>query len=114
MKWSERITTVLPPKSLWNDDGLLSAQWEHDLSAAQLRELLRVGPVQFLVVDVGAKPLWVPEENCFAFWKGEVKPHLADPDQTAYKEQFADGYCYFAAKWRIEGGSPIVVLQRCH
>jgi hypothetical protein len=89
------------------------AQRLRDLSLADLRDLLRCGPIRFVVADVGFKPEWVPEAECFAFWKREVKTHLAEPEQQVIQETFPGGYCFFAAEWRA-AGSPVVVLQRCH
>ncbi len=115
MEWSERVITELPLRSLWDDRGLLRAAWDRDLAAVQLRELLRQGPVRFVVAEVVARPRWVPEAACFDFWKAEVKPHLAEPDRGAVDlERFPGGYCYFASEWRGAGGSPVVVLQCCH
>jgi hypothetical protein len=114
MEWSKRFITELPLQSLWNDSGLVEASRCRDLSAIQLRELLRQGPVRFVVADVGTKPRWVPEAGCFDFWKSEVQAHLAEPDQEVHLERFPAGYCYFAAEWRGASGSPIVVLRRCH
>jgi hypothetical protein len=114
MEWSERVITNLPLRELWDDRGPLSTSWRRDLTANKLRELLRHGPVRFVVVDVGFKPRWIPEPDRFDFWKGEVKPHLAEPDEKVNLERFPGEYCYFAAEWQGGGGSPIVVLQLCH
>ncbi len=113
MEWSQRIITG-SLQSLWDDGGPLAAVWSRDLTVPLLRELLRQGPVRFMVADAGRKPRWVPEADCFDFWKGEVRPHLAEPDRGAYLESFPGEYCYFAAEWRDPDGSPIVVLHLCH
>jgi hypothetical protein len=111
---SQRIVTHLPLRDLWDDNGPLPAAWVRDLSPAQMRELLRVGPIRFVVAKIGAKPRWVAVADCFDFWKREVLPHLAGPEQRVSLEQFPGGYCYFAAEWECGGGPPIVVLQKCH
>lgn len=109
-----RVITALPLRALWDGCGLLPATRRRALSAPLLRELLRRSPVRFMVAEVGARPRWIPESDCFHFWKSEVRPHLAEPDQNVYLERFPGGYCYFADEWQEADGSPIIVLQRCH
>jgi hypothetical protein len=114
MKPSQRVVTELPLRELWDDDSILAATWSRDLSPTALRALIRQGSVRFVVADMGAKPRWVSEADCFDFWKGEVQPHLAEPNQGVHLEQFPGNYCFFAAEWADGDRSPIVVLQRCH
>jgi hypothetical protein len=103
----------MPLAELWDDAGPVVARRGRDLTAADIRELLRAGRVRFVVADIGAPPRWVPEAECFAFWKTEVQPRLADPAGASLGE-FPGGYCYFAAEWVSPSGAPIVVLQRSH
>ena len=85
-----------------------------DLRATELRDLLRGGPVRFLVAAIFAPLRIVPETDCFTFWKSEAQPHLvADPDDGASLDEFPDSYCYFASEW-TDGGSPIVLLSMYH
>ncbi len=114
MNPAKRIITELPLRELWDENGPISATCSRDLSAAGLRELLRQGPVRFVVADIGSKPSWVPETDCFDFWKREVQPHLAEPNSQTDLEQFPGGYCYFVAEWEDTGRATIVVLQRSH
>lgn len=53
MEPSQRIVTKLPLDSLWTVDAELHATHLQDLGAADIRELLGRGPVQFVVADVG-------------------------------------------------------------
>jgi len=58
---------------------------------------------------------WVPLENCYEFWKTEVRTHLAALDCGASLEDFSKGYCYFASEWKSEAASgPVVVLEKHH
>ena len=79
-----------------------------------IRNLLRSAPIQFVVVNVGVAPRWIPLKECFVFWKSEVQPHL--PGETrAILDQFPGEYCYFASLW--DGGdaaTPLVVLEKAH
>ena len=113
MHASLRIISELPLRELWDDRGPVAARRSRDLSATDVRDLLRRGPVSFVIADVGTKPVWIPPAECFAFWKGEVLPHLAEPAQGVMLEEMPGEYCYFASEWEAEG-SPVVVLQVCH
>lgn len=108
MHASQRVITALPLTELWNDRGPVNAVRLRFLAAADVRDLLRRGPVQFVVADLGAKPIWIPANECFTFWKGEALPRLADQDELP------DGVCYVASQWSTPYGSPIVALERYH
>lgn len=113
MQSSQRIITNLPLQELWDDSGPVAARRSRNLSATELRDLLRSGPVRFVVADVGFKPRWVPQSDCFAFWKNKVQPRLADPAQRVVLDEMPGDNCYFASEWEAEG-APVVVLELCH
>ena len=93
---------------------LAAAKRLRSLGTADVRDLLRRGPVRFAVAMMPAPFRVVPEHECYAFWKSEVQPHLvSDPDEDAVLDDFPDGYCYFASEWS-DGGSPIVLLSVAH
>jgi hypothetical protein len=79
-----------------------------------VRELLKLGPVQFVMVDVGHKPEWISEADCYTCWRMRLSGNIADPSQPAYLDDFPGGYFYFASLWSTADGSRIVVLERQH
>ena len=84
-----------------------------DVGSDDIRDLLRAGPVRFVVADVGAPLRWVPEADCFDEWKREFQPHLAEPNQKVYLGQFPGAYAYLASQWD-DGSSPIILLSKVH
>jgi hypothetical protein len=114
MQPAERIITVTPVRELWDDHGTVNARRSRDVASDEIRELLRRGPLQFVVVEIGFKPRWLPEADCFTLWKAEVQPHLPARGMPARLEEFPNGYCYFASEWSRTNGSPIVVLEKAH
>ncbi len=109
-----RVVTHLPLQELWRDDGFLTTARDQSLTEEGVRKLLASGPVQFVVVDVGAAPRWIPLKDCFAFWKGEVQPHLAE-EQRAFLDEFPSAYCYFASLWNgADAATPLIVLEKHH
>ena len=114
MDASLKIVTRLPLGELWRDDGFSTDSRGRTLTLEDVRQFLETGSVQFVVVDVGAAPRWIPASECFRFWKNEVKPHLASAAKAPLDE-FPGGYCYFASRWEErEGEAPIVVLEKEH
>jgi hypothetical protein len=107
-----RIVTQLPLRELWREDGFSTAKRGRSLTAVDVRELLAAGVVQFVVADVGAALRWIPQSECFDFWKREARPHIAS--EAAILDQFPGGYCYFASQWAGEPTTPIVVLEKHH
>ncbi len=114
MQPSQRVITAIPTRELWDEHGPVDSTRSRDLSADDIRELLRRGPLRFVVADVGSGPRWHPEESCFAFWKAEVQSHLSPPGVPASLDDFPDGYCYHASEWWPAAGSPIVLLEKAH
>jgi hypothetical protein len=109
----QRVVTSMPLAELWSDSDPVDALRGRGVTAVDIRALLQAGRVRFVVADIAAPLRWVPEADCFTFWKAEVQPHLADVTGSSL-DDFPDGYCYFAAEWVASGGSPIVVLERHH
>ena len=105
------VITKLPLSRLTTSRG--DATHLADVSGELVRDLLREGVVRFVIADVGTELRWVPETECFDAWKNEVQPHLAEPGQRAYLEQFPGEYAYFASQWD-DGSSPIILLSKAH
>lgn len=115
MDWTEKIVTSLPIEQLWVDEGPVNASRTRAVGTTALTDLLRAGPVRFVVINLGERPRWIPEEACFTFWKSEVKGRVIEPDgDEIYLDQFPGGYCYWASEWVSDSGSPIVVLEMSH
>jgi hypothetical protein len=114
MDASERVITELPLLELWDRHGPVAAERRRNLTAADMRDLLKRGAVRFVVADVGAKPVWIPESRCFEFWKNDVQTHFADIQERPNLDEFAGAFFYFASEWAMSNGPPIVVLERQH
>jgi len=114
MDQSVRIVTHLPLRELWREDGFRTMSRARSLAQDEITALLRTGPIQFVVVDVGYAPHWIHLDDCYQFWKCEVKPHLATETKVPIAD-FPDSYCYFASQWgNLDTTAPIVVLEKSH
>lgn len=110
-----RIVTRLPLQELWREDGFTTQERGRSLALEDVRGLLRLGRVQFVVVDLGYSPRWIPIQECYEFWKNDAQTHLASPNAELCLEDCPDGYFFIASEWSgRDAGAPIVVLEKCH
>ena len=75
----------MPLTELWDEGGTLTSERVRNIDQSNLVELLRVGPLQFVVAACGLKLLWIPTRQRFELWK-TVKPQIADPAKPVYLE----------------------------
>jgi hypothetical protein len=114
MDLSNKIIKKTPLEELWTDEKVLNANREEYLLLPQIRELLQNGPVQFVIAELGSKLQWLPLENCYDFFKSELKDHLVTDYNRYYLEDCKDGYAYLASRWASEDGQSIVLLETYH
>lgn len=108
-----RTVTSIPLKELWTATGSLNARRGPYLTLDDVKGLLHQGSLQVVVADCGKALQWIEPATSFAFWKEEVKTHLAPPE--AFSQQaFPDGYCYLASEWVISGGDSVILLEMYH
>ena len=73
---TNRIVRHIPMQELWSSNKTLQVKRARYLTLENLALMLSGSRVEFFVANVG-KPLEeIPIENCFEFWKSEIKPHL--------------------------------------
>jgi hypothetical protein len=113
MNRGDRVVTVMPLEVLWTDDGELPAKRGRILSREAIRDLLRTGPVRFVIANVGRPLRWISAEDRFEFWKADVVPHLAEADRI-YLEEFPGGLAYVASEWLTAQSEPPIVLLEVH
>ena len=108
-----RVMTQLPAVELWRADGLVTRQRGSSLTAEDIAAFLRRGQVRFVVASAGESLRWIAPAECFAFWRSEVRPHLAAPDASIVLSDFPGEYCYFASEW-AGAELPIILLETHH
>jgi hypothetical protein len=67
----------MPLTELWDDGGTLTGGRVRDVGQTEIAELLRSGPVQFLVTDPGRKLKWIPTPQRFEFLESDSNPDRA-------------------------------------
>jgi hypothetical protein len=116
MQSALRVVTQLPLSELFDEAGPCAAHRRRPLSTEEIRRLLHAVVVRFVVADVGVAPHWVSTDNTFEFWRHEVIPHLAQPEERVQLERFPGEYCYFASEWAGPDANEarIILLERYH
>ncbi|MBA3425074.1 MAG: hypothetical protein ACR2HO_02435 [Rubrobacteraceae bacterium] len=93
----------------------MSTSRGRDLDESAIADLLRQSRVDFVVADPGLPLRWIPAEECFVFWKSEVKTRVADPAVKRHRlENYPDEYFYFASEWQPFEDRPVVLLEANH
>lgn len=113
MNPGDRVVTVMPLQVLWTDEGELAAQRGRRLDREAIRELLRKGPVRFVVASIDERLRWVSLDDRFGFWKADVAPHLAETDRI-HLDDFPDSMAYVASEWLAAENEPPIVLLETH
>ncbi|MBW7969864.1 hypothetical protein [Bradyrhizobium sp. BR 10289] len=114
MDIAKKVIAKLPLDELWDEKEVLTARRVSDgLNASEIIEMMQAGAT-FVVADLELRPRWIDPAQRFEFWKTEVKSRLAEPDKPAFLDRFPDEYCYFASKWQLADGLPLIVLERHH
>ena len=113
MRPDQRIVTKTPLTELWDEKGSVPCERIRHIDQNLIAELLRAGPVQFIVANSGAKLKWIPMRERFEFWK-TVRPHIADPSKPIYLNQFPNETAYTASQWRGSAGECLILLEAHH
>src|SRR4030095_2698644 len=110
----ERIVTTIPLEFIWTDEEQVEAFRERYLTPTDLTEMLRTGPVEFIVADLGVPLKRVPVDKCYEFWESEVNPHLLRPHGKVDRSRLPDEYGYLASEWSGHIAVPIVLLEKIY
>ena len=115
MQPSLRIASTLPLTELWTDEGTLPHTCSRRLAALDIKQLLRIEKLRFVVAECGLPLRWIEPASCYRFWKEELQPRLAPPEGRVRREDFPGEYFYWATEWTApDAGTPIVLLERQH
>jgi hypothetical protein len=60
MDLSNKIIKRMPLEEIWTDQKVLDANKKEYLVISKIGELLRDGPVQFVIAELGSKLQWLP------------------------------------------------------
>ena len=103
MRSDRRVVVSTPLPELWDKSGVVSDTKVRDLGVGDIVDLLRRSRVRFVVANVGHQLHWVLPDDCYEFWKTEVKMRVAEPSANGINlEHFPEAYFYFASEWESD------------
>ena len=102
-----------PLKKLWTEqEKEVNARRGRDMTTTDIQDALRVGPVQFVVANVGETLRWIPMSECFQFWKS-IKANIAN-ENAFYLEDFPGEFAYSVTEWNDEDSNQQIILLEMH
>ena len=90
MSPDQQVVTRLPLVELWDARGALPIERRNSVDLEQMTNLLRNGRVRFVVANCGEALKWIPLNDCYRFWKEEVRPQLVEPAAAERGFRLAD------------------------
>ena len=109
------IVQQLPLTELRRNGIPTGAQPVGELNERDIRELLRAGPPNFAIANVGQPLLWYEGPECFRVWKEELRGRIVPAAAQRFRlEDFPGGHCYIAIEWRHPSGQITVVFAMHH
>jgi hypothetical protein len=114
MEITKKIVTEIPLTQLWTPQRVLEAERVAYLTRQDIKQLLKVQSVTFVVANVGEPLRWINPADCYSFWQNEVESHIADNVEHIDVDSFPEEYVYVASKWNNSGQIPIVLLEKFH
>lgn len=114
---TQRVVTRMPVRELWDESGSLPLRRSRDLSASDIRQLMRYGLARLCVADVGLPLRWPEPSTYFSFLKNDVLPRLvnpADANSGFHLETYPQEYAFVASEWIGEIDGVVVLLEKHH
>lgn len=113
MRPDQRIVTKLPLTELWDERGTVTRKRVRNLDQNNLAELLRAGPLRFVMADCGVNLRWIAMEERFEFWK-TVRPQIANPLKPMGLHEYPNETAYTASEWHGRTGERVILLEKHH
>jgi len=114
MDTSLRVVNTIPLTSIWLESELIDVKRGKYLGENDISELLKEGPIQFIIANVGDKLIWEPIENCYKIYKTNIKDHIISEVDNIDLSIFKDNFGYLASLWAGKSNTQIVLLEKIH
>jgi hypothetical protein len=110
----DKIVITVPLDFLWSEDGKVRATKGNYLNSKDIRELLKINLVQFVIADVGHKLEWLKIEDCYKLFKNEFSNHIIENPLAIDLPSLKGEYGYLASSWSGEFKTSIVLMEKFH
>jgi hypothetical protein len=114
MDLSHKIIDKMPLVDLWRENTLLEAKRVKYLNQKEVSEILKTGPIRFVIADVGDKLIWTDLDECFKIYKTEIKDFIIADIDKIYLRTLKEGWGYIASLWADSSENSIILLEKVH
>ena len=114
MTFADKLVTKIPLQSIWNSQNEINIQRSSYVTKERIKEMLKSGPIDFVLADIGSKLKWIVTSDCYNFWKSEVEMHLVEDANKIYIDDLPNNYAYIASEWTGDIQTPIILLEKYH
>ena len=114
MNNANRTVTKIPLTELWKVDQELMAERKRFLNKNEIKDIIKISKVEFVIADIGLKLNWLDVDDCYHMWKSNIEKHVANNFEGIEIESFPDSYAYIASEWKGSSGNPIILLEKLH
>jgi len=99
MDLSHKIIDKMPLVDLWRENTFLEAKRVKYLNQKAVSEILKNGPIRFVIANVGDKLIWIDLDECFKIYKTEIKEFIISDIDKIYLRTLKDEWGYIASLW---------------
>jgi hypothetical protein len=114
MELTKKIVTEFPLNHLWTSEKILEAERDSYLTRQDIKQILKVQPVTFVVANVGESLKWITNDDSYSFWKNQAQEHIADDVEHIEIDNCPDQYAFIASKWNNNEQVTIILLEKIH
>ena len=114
MELSKKIVNNIPLDYLWADKEILDIKREKYLGQIDIQTLLKNGPVQFVIANLGDKLNWLSIQDCYTFYKANLRDHIINNADPIDLGSLKDNFGYLASLWTSMSDDPIILLEMFH
>lgn len=94
MDLSYKIVDKIPLDGLWRENTLLGAKRIKHLNQKEVSEILKNGPIRFVIANVGDKLIWTDLSESYKIYKTEIKDFIVSDIDKIDLDTLTHGFGY--------------------
>ena len=114
MDLSQKIVNKIPLDCLWTEKQLLGAKRIKYLNQDEVSEILKNGPIVFVIANVGDKLIWTDLGESYKIYKTEIKDFIISDIDKIDLDTLKYGFGYLASLWADPSENSIILLEKFH
>ena len=115
MNLSQKTVNKIPLDALWTEEQFLEAKRLKYLNQKEVSEILKNGPIRFVIANVGNKLIWTDLGESYKIYKTEIKDFIISDIDKIDLDTLTHGFGYLASLWADPSEkNSIVLLEKFH